>query len=310
MDQRAAATNSIALGFLKLVRLYTYNTPVRKGSSRLAQLALRFVHGKPNNLFANAVDGRKFSIDLTTGMQERVFFFGEYEPFISDVVSRLIREGDTCVDAGANFGWYTTLMAERVGNDGAVHSFEPIPATFAELRTNTGLLGEPTCVQINQLALSDADAEAAICFFEGQPTGHASLVSDGSVSTSIKCTTIRLDSYLAENSVVKVDVLKADVEGAELDLLKGASSIFKQEVPPVIVMEMAKGTSSRFGYLPNDLIAFIGSRASYDFYAIDETGRSLSKINGFEPDDIGANVICIPSNADEKIKAVVESYLR
>ena len=86
-----------------------------------------------------------------------------------------------------------------------------------------------------------------------------------------------------------------DVEGAELRLLKGATAVLAQPVPPVIIMEMAMGTSSVFGYVPNDLIEFIRSKADFNFYKIDEINGKLIEITGFAPDDIGANVICVPA---------------
>ncbi len=58
---------------------------------------------------------------------------------------------------------------------------------------------------------------------------------------------------------------------------------------------MALGTTKGFGYLPNDLIEYIRSKADYDFFSIDERSRTLRKIEGFQPDDIGANVLCVPT---------------
>ncbi len=61
---------------------------------------------------------------------------------------------------------------------------------------------------------------------------------------------------------------------------------------------MALGTTQGFGYLPNDLIEFIRSRADYLFYKLDDTNGSLTEIDGFVPEDIGANVLCVPSNCE------------
>jgi hypothetical protein len=64
--------------------------------------------------------------------------------------------------------------------------------------------------------------------------------------------------------------------------------------------EMALGTTKGFGYLPNDLIEFIRQRAAYEFYALDDFNGSLRRIDGFAPNDVGANVLCIPVNHDPK----------
>jgi hypothetical protein len=64
-------------------------------------------------------------------------------------------------------------------------------------------------------------------------------------------------------------------------------------------MEMALNTTRNFGFLPDALIKFIGRQAQYDFYKIDEAAFRLIKITGFEPSDIGANVICVPKTRGE-----------
>ncbi|HQZ83190.1 MAG TPA: hypothetical protein PLR83_08220 [Pyrinomonadaceae bacterium] len=126
--------------FLKAVRFYTYNTPIAKGKYRLFQTALGLLKEKPTAIDAQAKDGRRFLADLTTGMEEMLFFLGEYEPAISAIAKRLIRKGDICLDVGANFGWYTTMMAMLAGPDGEVHSFEPVPTTYRQLERNVALL--------------------------------------------------------------------------------------------------------------------------------------------------------------------------
>ena len=103
--------------------------------------------------------------------------------------------------------------------------------------------------------------------------------------------------------------MKVDVEGAELSLLKGATAVLTQPVPPVIIMEMALGTSSVFGYVPNDLIEFIRSKADFKFYKIDEVNRRLIPIMNFAPGDVGSNVVCVPSNAPDRVRSVVDRYL-
>jgi hypothetical protein len=82
--------------------------------------------------------------------------------------------------------------------------------------------------------------------------------------------------------------------------LHGATKLFEQKVPPVIMAEMALGTTKGFGYLPNDLIEFMRQRAAYDFYALNDFDGTLRKIDGFAPDDIGANVLCLPGNCDSR----------
>ena len=285
----------IEKAWLSAVRLYTYHTPIDKGKYRLFLMALKPCRHLPTAVAVKTKDERTISANLTTGMHTTVFFLGEYEKALTEIVRRLIRPGDVCLDVGANFGWYTTVFEKYAGRTGAVHSFEPVPPTFAELERNYELMGRPENVHLNNLALGEAAGEITINLFEGLSTGHASLSNQGradAVAYRVEMKT--LDSYLAEKSVGEVDFVKVDIEGAELMFLKGASRLFAQERPPIWLMEMALQQTGNFGYTPNDLLDYMSARAAYDFYVVDEVKVKLKKIERFAPGDIGANVICLP----------------
>jgi len=211
---------------------------------------------------------------------------------------------------GANFGWYTTVFHKYCGASGEVHSFEPTPPTFRELEGNYRLMGSPPNVHINNLGLGDRVDELTINLFEGLASGHASMSDqDRTDAISFRCKVVTLDSYLEENDVGEVKFVKVDIEGAEMMFLRGAERLFKQTTPPIFLMEMALQQAKNFGYRPNDLIEFIRDRAEYDFYKVDEPGMRLIRIDGFPPDDIGANVICFPRGAYPDRFAALERYV-
>lgn len=254
---------------------------------------------------ATATDGRKFDVDLATGMQTTVYFLGEYERVVTDIVERILiskqasKQALTLLDVGANFGWYTTLFAKYAKNGGSVHSFEPVPTIFDNLKRNYQLMDSPSYVRINNLAVGETEDELTINLFEGLSTGHASLSTQGrDDAIPFKCKVITIDSYLADNNIGDVDMVKVDIEGAELGFLKGADKLFEQKMPPVFLMEMALNQTKNFGYKPNDLIEHIRNKADYFFFKIDELNDQLIKIEGFADDDIGANVLCFPTKDD------------
>lgn len=288
--------------WLRLVRLYTYYTPIDKGKYRLFQFALRFCKFPHESIAVRSKDGRSFSVNLTTGMQDFVFFFGEYEKAISRIASLLINDGDVCIDAGANFGWYTTLMALHCGKSGKVHAFEPVPQSFLELEKTYAISGSPGNVFINETALGDREGAISINIFDGEPTGHASIgAKTDSAFTSYECRLTTLDQYLVDNRIGDVNFVKVDIEGAEMMFLQGAGRLFEQDTPPIFLMEMALETTRFLGYLPNELIQYIGSRGDYEFYSVDEIRNKVRRIEGFADDDIGANVFCIPRSVSLSI---------
>lgn len=291
---------------LKLVRLYTFYSPVRKGKYRLYEYFLRRVKNPPANLVVKTKDGRFLNCKLANKMFDTVFFLGEYEFAISEIVSKIIEKDFICVDAGANYGWYATLFAKLGAKE--VHAFEPVPPTFADLRANYELAGKPENLAINNVALGDEEKMIKLHIFENTPNGHASISAQGKEKfETYEAKMIKLDHYLRENKVERVDFIKVDVEGAELAFLRGAESVFKQAQPPILMMEMALETSKHFGYKPQDLIDFIKMRAEYDFFAIDDYRVKIKPIKDFAEADIGANVLCFPKirNAGKLEKFII-----
>ena len=295
---------------LSTLRLYTFHTPIAKGKYRISELALKFCKYPPIKVEVPTKDGRRLFASLGTGTETLLFFLGTYETALTEKVGMLVREGDVCIDVGANFGWYTTLLRRLCGESGAVHAFEPVPPIYDELLDNYRLMNEPENVFLNDLALGDAPGEIEVNIFSGLSTGHASMSDRGrDDATPYKCKIVTLDSYLKENEVADVNFVKVDIEGAEMLFLRGAESLFEQQVPPIFLMEMALEQTGNFGYKPDDLIRFISERASYDFYAVNEYKNTLELVTGFPQDDIGANVFCIPQGCYEDRTERFLSYL-
>lgn len=304
---------AIDRAWLRLVRAYTFNTPISRGRHRAYLFAMRFSRHLPTGEVVSTHDGRKLYADLTTGMQTTVFFLGEYEKAITEIVVKLAQAGKcrSFLDVGANFGWYTTLFQRLTANLGEVHSFEPVPPIFANLKKNFELMGSPANVHINNLALGDERKEITINLFSGLSTGHASISNHGrddAVPHVAQMNT--LDNYLAENAVGEIDFVKVDIEGAEMSFLNGATTLFKQKVPPVFLMEMALNQTRDFGYEPNALIDRVNQNGDYKFFWIDEIAGKLVPFEHFPDGHIGANVICIPDRCRDSVMDAAQLLLR
>ncbi|MCM3878414.1 MAG: FkbM family methyltransferase [Thermoanaerobaculia bacterium] len=284
----------------KLVRLYTFHTPVRRGRHRLANLAIARWRNLPDALEVFTRGGDRLVVDPRSTMWRYAYFHGEYEPALTRLTTRVVGRGDTCLDIGANIGWYTVLLRRLVGSSGAVHAFEPNPPVFARLVENVALAGAPPNVYLHPLGLGRETRAADLHVFEGIADGHASMSDQGRAGFStVSCPVRRLDDVLKESGLDRVSFVKMDVEGAELGVLEGAGRLFSQPTPPVWLIEMARETARTFGYGPGALVDFLRSSAAYRFFAVDEAAGRLHEIQGFPPGDVGANVLCVPvSRAD------------
>ena len=156
------------------------------------------------------------------------------------VVARLIRPGEVVVDAGANIGYVSMLLARWVGPTGRVYSFEPMPETFAFLAHNMRVLGLAQ-VRPNCLALSARAGEGRMAVPEypqgGENFYEAHLVpADAGAAAGARdgIQLRRLDDALQDESC-PVSFMKVDVEGHEWELAQGAVRRLAADRPALFV---------------------------------------------------------------------------
>jgi FkbM family methyltransferase len=131
-----------------------------------------------------------------------------------------VRPGVTVLDVGANVGAYTLMFAMWVGEGGRVYAFEPAPDARAGLRTHVALNGLDARVEIVESAMSSSAGSAP---FALHPSGGASSLSLSSVADAfhVVVDTDTIDNF-CRTRALSPSVIKIDVEGSELDVLKGA----------------------------------------------------------------------------------------
>jgi FkbM family methyltransferase len=195
-------------------------------------------------------DGSRMECDLRDEVQRQIYFQGVYEPIETFLFTRLIHPCATIIDVGANVGQYTLLASSATGPRGAVHSFEPVPRNFNCLRRHVEA-NRLTNVYLNPIALWHEATELSL----GLPTRreNAGAYSVGSAVNStvpvITTRAVRLDDYVTERCLPRIDLIKMDIEGAEWGALQGMSKVLGRD-RPLILMEVLHETCARLGYDP------------------------------------------------------------
>ncbi|BBC73980.1 conserved hypothetical protein [Altererythrobacter sp. B11] len=143
------------------------------------------------------------------------------EPAVIAAIRRLLRPGDVFVDAGANIGIYSVLAARLVGPDGRVVAFEMMPDTAEILRTH---LVDNNCdnAVVIEAALWSRSGDKVTAHVSDGKYGQAS-ISTGSGNRTTEVETIALSEALSEFD--RIALIKMDLEGAELEALKGAEPL-------------------------------------------------------------------------------------
>lgn len=153
-----------------------------------------------------------------------------------------LKDGDYVVDAGANIGMFSVIASNAVGRGGKVFAFEPLKEISAILKEN---ITENNCENITVVNDLLGDSNKSVKFFcdlENNYNGSSTVIQKENTKT-LKLNQITLDDFVQKNSIQKIDFIKADIEGAERDLLRGAEQTIKKFKPKL---------SIRTYHLPDD----------------------------------------------------------
>ncbi len=164
------------------------------------------------------------------------YLTGDAEPEVQEALAALVEPGQTVYDVGANIGFFTMLCSRLVGPEGRVFAFEPIPENLATLRHNVALNGLSNVTIVEQ-ALSSSTGTAEM--FVSPWSAFHSLNVEGASKQSdhepqegqITVQTVTLDEFAGREGVRSPDLLKVDVEGAELIVLEGAPETLHSRRP-------------------------------------------------------------------------------
>jgi len=194
------------------------------------------------------------------------------EPGTGDVLRRLVQPGMVVADVGANIGLLTLIMAWAAGPAGKVIAFEPeaIPrANLEKMRHLNGL----SWVEVRDQAVGAQAGQ--LTFHVSDIIGHSSLYAlpETEGSREIQVDVVRLDAVAQ-----RMDVVKIDVEGAELDVLAGMSGLIAKNKDLAIVAEFGPEHLKRVGQTPAQWFkAFADS--GFKAYIIDEATGAAEPTN-------------------------------
>ena len=172
------------------------------------------------------------------------YVLGTHEPCVVNAIRQHVIPGQSVVDIGAHLGYFTLLMASRVGEHGQVYAFEPSERLSPVLQANIEMNALTPRVRIERLAVSDQTGQVQLWGRENDLNAVRSMISSSPLAVPLgepadveTVASVRLDDYFSERGLVGVDFLKIDVEGAEGLVLRGAAGILKS-FHPVVLVEM------------------------------------------------------------------------
>jgi FkbM family methyltransferase len=239
-------------------------------------LNVKFLEIENRNLAV--LDGDYFTIVLEKEQS--------YEKHFTAFANLVINEGDTAIDFGANLGYHTITLSSFVGNYGKVYSFEPQRIIFQQLNCNVFINGLDNVYTYN-LAVGEKESDV----FINSPDFHNiypmyTNIGNTSINTDKVGSLVRQISLDSLN-LPKLNFIKMDVQGSELNILKGGKNTIEKH-RPYMFMEIEEKQLKLFNLTSKDLIDYT-KNLGYSIYKI--------YVDSNETDDH----ICIPVE-DKKIQ--------
>lgn len=176
-----------------------------------------------------------------------------------ELFTELVKEGDIVLDVGANVGLYSLLAAEIIGSKGKVFAIEPAQFAYNALAQNIELNKYKDLVYPFNIALSNHNgfiemeipASTLDSFKDKDAFAYINLdAKNGSIEA------VKLDDFISTNQIEKIDIIKMDIEGAELLCFRGATTFFKNN-KPIILFEGYEKNCQRFNYKLIELLEFL-----------------------------------------------------
>jgi FkbM family methyltransferase len=263
---------------------------LRTASRVVARITRWLVPPPASPVTVRTITGAELEVDprRNRGVDTAVYYTGAYEAGTVAFVRDLMAGSGVFYDVGANIGVFTVEVARSLGPSGKVVAFEPAPRAFAILLRNIELnrLGNVTPIAVG---LADAPGPRQLYLRPAMNMGAASFVAQPGAVPDAVVGLWRLDDLVARRRLPDPTVVKVDVEGFELRVLRGAVQLIER-ARPVIVTEWSIHHAQDGGGL-NDLqrlLAGAGYRP-FGFRHGKEHGgalRSLSDLSGLLHDNI------------------------
>lgn len=214
-----------------------------------------------------------------TGLSVELASEGTHEPILTGILQRLVAEGATVVDVGANLGYFALLAARAAGQSGKVIALEPSPTSFELLLANVQL-NNATNVSVRPEAAGDQAGNAELFLFR-QANWNSLVDLDETSVDSVVVQVLALDDLLADEQ--NVDVVRMDVEGYEGRVLAGMRRILRVKRPFLVAEIHALSQAVDFAAFFRILIEFEYEVAACYPRIKDEIywGRTLVKPGGF-----------------------------
>ncbi len=228
----------------------------------------------PNNSLLKQVnlDGIKYLVWANEDIGKKLILLRSFEKNETDAFKSLIKLGDICFDVGGNIGYFTLNFAKQAGPTGKVFVFEPIRRNALMIQLGAEINSFGGSVQVIRAAVSNKVGNVSLTI-PSVDGAYAYIKQDegdavNEVNEMADC--ITLDGFVAERELSGADIVKIDVEGAELLVLEGATTLFSSGThqPRVVMIELVDEFLNRYDASITKIMDLMSQYGYKPYYAI------------------------------------------
>jgi FkbM family methyltransferase len=246
-----------------------------------------------------------FGFDLVVGPDNAFdyYYLGFYEMGALNFFKNVLTHGDVFVDVGANIGLMSFYSSPRVGQSGKVLAVEPTQRFFDDLENG---IRKNNFKNILPLKIGLGSTPGKVPIYHNSVCPSMIQTGSGDPSEIIEIQT--LDSVLERHAVSKVKLIKIDVEGFELEVVKGGQKLFSSAHAPVVCIEYVRNQQM---ITENGMTAldFLKKINSYKFYQLENSSDTIGKlveVKSFADLHDNDNVFCVLENQVSEYKHLIK----
>lgn len=242
------------------------------------------------------IDGIKLDLRMGTDISRLVFVAGEIDPNEFSFLAGFLQPGMSVIDIGANEGLYALFFRKRVGPQGHVIAIEPSARELQQLKKNLRINGFAD-VEVIASAMGAKPARAQLSVAESRHAGFNAL---GAIAapwvnfvSQVEVPVTTLDLLAEARTWPRIDLIKMDIEGSELNALRGARALLERD-RPVLLLEADDESLSLRGASLTELLDWLAAR---DYEAMDFSDADGSPVSLGAREPKSVNLVFRPRSA-------------
>jgi len=256
--------------FYKLLNVYTRNFSFPHRGLKYFLKAANSL-GIANRTYKKRLHDSFFMLlNPTEHIQQQLFWYGYYEKELGELLKKIIKPGEVFLDLGANIGYFSLLVANNSPSVKVI-SFEPVAGLFQNMNDNISLNNIKNISTVNA-AVGEISGEGELFVSAPNNLGMSSFHQPENYSGKkerVKIVTI--DDWFKTSGLSKIDVIKLDIEGSELDALKGMKEMLQKD-KPIVIVEVNPETLSMFNLEPFAIYDHL-KQLNFEGFLISENAR-------------------------------------